>query len=63
MSLAASSRNVELIRKNEMSRVSLELAFQKHPDDVGMNILTLLERLKFDSPATAEGKMAMNVNG
>ena len=48
MSLASSAANVKLIRCNEMSRLSLELALQKHPDEVGINILTLLRRLKFD---------------
>ncbi|KAL7534450.1 hypothetical protein ACHAXR_005886 [Thalassiosira sp. AJA248-18] len=48
MSLASSAINVELIRNNDMSRVSLELAFQKYPDEVGSNILTLLRRLKFE---------------
>ena len=50
MSLASSITNRELIRKNDMSKVALELAFQKHPDDVGISILTLLRQLKFDSP-------------
>ena len=51
MSLASSAVNVELIRMNGMTRVALELACQKHPEDVGNNIFTLLRRLKFDAPA------------
>lgn len=50
MSLASSASNVELIRNNQMSTVALEMAFQKHPDDVGVNILTLWRRLKIDGP-------------
>ena len=46
---------MKLIRCNEMSRLSLELALQKHPDEVGINILTLLRRLKFDDMHAYEG--------
>lgn len=51
MRLASSAANVELIRSNRTSRVSLEIAFEKNPDKVGNNILILLRRLKFDPPA------------
>ena len=51
MSLASSAVNVELIRMNGMTSVSLELACQKHPEDVGNNISTLLRQLKFVAPA------------
>ena len=48
MSLASSSDNVRLIRTNDMSRLALELSLQKFPDQVGINILNLLRRLRFD---------------
>lgn len=48
MSLASSSDNVRLIRTNDMSRLALELSLQKFPDAVGVNILNLLRRLRFD---------------
>jgi len=48
MSLASSSDNVRLIRTNDMSRLALELSLQKYPDQVGVNILNLLRRLRFD---------------
>jgi len=54
MRLASSAANVELIRSNSTSRVSLEIAFEKNPDNVGNNILILLRRLKFDPPAIGE---------
>jgi len=54
MRLASSAANVELIRSNSTSRVSLEIAFEKNPDKVGNNILILLRRLKFDPPAIGE---------
>ena len=41
--------------------VSLELAFQKHTYDVGMNALSLLLRLKtINSPATTAWKLLFN---
>ena len=52
MTLASLPANVELIQGNSMSMDALKLAFWKHPDDVGMNILTLLKRLKFDGGKT-----------
>lgn len=48
MSLASTASNVKLIRGNDMSKLALELSLQKHPDEVGINILTLLRKLKFD---------------
>ena len=55
MSLASLAANVKLISCNEMSRLSLELALQKYPDEEGINILTLLRRLKFDDMYAYEG--------
>jgi hypothetical protein len=56
MSLASSATNVDLIHRNTKARVALELAFKKHPDDVGGNVLNLIRRLKFDSPQMAAGE-------
>jgi len=49
MSLASLASNLELIRRNGSTRVALELACKKHPEDVGEDVFTLLRRLKFDS--------------
>ena len=54
MRLASSAANVELIRSNSTSRVSLKIAFEKNPDKVGNNIPILFRRLKFDPPAIDE---------
>jgi len=51
MRLASSAANVDIIRSNELSQLSLELSFGKNPEKAGNNILILLSRLGFDSSA------------
>ena len=48
LSFASSAANVEIIRRNARTRMALELAFRKHPDAVGKDVQTLLERLHLD---------------
>mmetsp|Transcript_2373 Transcript_2373/g.4413 ORF Transcript_2373/g.4413 Transcript_2373/m.4413 type:complete len:735 (+) Transcript_2373:200-2404(+) len=48
MCLASLASNVELIRSNINTRVALELACQKHRDEVGNDIFILLRRLELD---------------
>jgi len=47
MCLSSLASNVELIRSNINTRVALELACEKHREEVGNDIFTLLRRLKF----------------
>eukprot|EP00581_Thalassiosira_minuscula_P011954 CAMPEP_0183730262 /NCGR_PEP_ID=MMETSP0737-20130205/32379_1 /TAXON_ID=385413 /ORGANISM="Thalassiosira miniscula, Strain CCMP1093" /LENGTH=736 /DNA_ID=CAMNT_0025962709 /DNA_START=403 /DNA_END=2613 /DNA_ORIENTATION=- len=48
MKLASSATNVDLIQKNGLTKMSLEIACQKHPEEIGSIIITLLKRLKYD---------------
>jgi len=42
MTLASSAENAALIRKNDKMKDALDLAFEKHPQNVGKNIFTLM---------------------
>ena len=43
---ACAAVNVEQIHRNSKTSESLQLAFQMHPDEVGINILTLWKQLR-----------------